>query len=72
MASRKKYFIVNPGGAIHEVQKEHAQRRLAYPGWRLAKPFEIKKLEAAGGNQTAERPLCKPWTPLVEIVEDPI
>jgi len=64
MAERKakRYFIVNPAGAIHEVTKEHAKMRLAQPGYRQAKAAEVKKWQEAGGNQRFDKPICTPFS----------
>jgi len=51
----KRYFVVNPLGVVHEVTKEHAKELLKQSGWRMAKPDEIKALEALKGNQTPKR-----------------
>lgn len=56
------YYLVNPAGAIHNVDKEHARYRLASPGWRLATEAEIVLLQNTR-TQRFDRPLCKPWTP---------
>jgi hypothetical protein len=58
----KRYFIVNPAGAIHEVTREMARERLRQVGYRMATAEEVARLEAAGGNQRADRPLCEPWS----------
>ena len=39
--AEREYFIVNPKGTIHIVTREHAQSRLASPGWRMAVSEEI-------------------------------
>ncbi|MCK5641112.1 MAG: hypothetical protein KAJ19_09955 [Gammaproteobacteria bacterium] len=39
--AEREYFIVNPKGTIHIVTREHAQMRLASPGWRMANAKEI-------------------------------
>lgn len=62
-AAPKRYFVVNPKGAIHEVTREHARERLAQPGWRLATKEEIAELEARGGRQVFDNPICRPWSP---------
>lgn len=61
-AAPKRYFIVNPAGAIHEVTKAIARMRLKQIGYRMATAEEVARLEAAGGNQRADRPLCEPWS----------
>jgi len=59
----RRYFLVNPKGAIHEADREHARVRLGQPGWRLATPAEVQALEDAGGEQRFDRPICAPWSP---------
>ena len=59
----KTYYIVNPAGAVHAVDYEHAKWRLALPGWRSATAAEVAALNAAGGNQVHDRPIAPPWTP---------
>lgn len=68
----KRYFIVNPAGAIHEVDYDHAQERLKQPGYRSATKAEVKKLQAAGGNQRFDQPICEPFkaTPVAIEIED--
>lgn len=72
-ASADRYFIVNKSGTIHEVDAEHAQMRLAQPGFRLATLEEVKELMARGGNQRCDDPICEPWStkpaPLVGLEE---
>lgn len=59
----RRYFIVNPAGAIHEVSVDLARERLQQAkGYRMATKDEIALLEAAGGNQRADSPLCPRWT----------
>ena len=57
----KRYFVVNPAGAIHEVVKEHAQGLLKKPGYRSAKAAEVRKLKAQKGNQRFNQPICEPF-----------
>lgn len=66
----RRYFLVNPRGAIHEVSREHAAARLVTPGWRLATPDEIAQLEIAGGHQVADKPICRPWSPDPDVQLD--
>lgn len=66
----KVYWLVNPSGAIHAVDRAHAQERLRVLGWRIATVDEVAKLEAAGFNQRADRPICAPWNPTIE--DDPL
>ena len=65
----KRYFIVNPAGAIHEVKDDHARKLLARPGYRSATAAEVKKLNAAGGNQRWDDPICEPFTTEPAAVE---
>lgn len=70
----RRYFIVNPKGTIHEVDREHARERLRIAGWRVATAEEIAAYDAAGGNQVAGKPLAKPWQPdpdaAIDALED--
>jgi len=56
------YYLVNPGGAIHGVDREHARWRLASPGWRLATEDEIVTYKGQA-IQRSDRPICTPWSP---------
>lgn len=58
----KRYFIVNPSGAIHECTYAHAKNRLKEVGWRMATGEEVKAYNAAKGHQVAGEPLAKPWS----------
>lgn len=59
----KQYWIVNRKGTIHQVTREHARERLREAGWRMATQDEVAALAARGGHQTADKPICKPWSP---------
>lgn len=60
------FYLVNPGGAIHSCDREHAKGRLRQPGWRLAEDSEIEVyLETK--VQRHDRPICEPWTPEPEV-----
>jgi hypothetical protein len=61
--SGRRYFIVNPKGCIHEVEREHAKWRLSIVGWRMATAAEVAELDARGGEQRADDPICTPWSP---------
>ncbi len=63
VGSMKTYFLVNPGGAIHEAPRELAAERLREAGWRLATADEVAELKRRGGHQTADNPVCEPWNP---------
>lgn len=56
------YYLVNPGGAIHGVDREHAAWRLKSAGWRLATEEEIV-VYLGQPLQIHDRPICAPWTP---------
>lgn len=56
------YYIVNPAGAIHGVDREHAKWRLAAPGWRLATEDEIATYKGQK-VQRSDKPICVPWSP---------
>jgi hypothetical protein len=58
----KRYFVVNPAGAIHEVPRSLAATRLKQIGYRMATADEVSRLEAAGGNQRAKNPICAPFS----------
>jgi pyruvate/2-oxoglutarate dehydrogenase complex dihydrolipoamide acyltransferase (E2) component len=36
------YYIVNPAGAVHSCDRDHAKGRLGQAGWRLAEDPEIE------------------------------
>ncbi len=67
----RRYFIVNKAGAIHEVDREHARVRLAQVGFRMATAAEVAELEARGGEQRANDPICTPWSPDPDALIDP-
>lgn len=56
------YYLVNPGGAVHGVDREHAAWRLKTAGWRLATEEEIATY-LGQPLQVHDRPICQPWTP---------
>ena len=56
------YYIVNPAGAIHGVDREHARDRLKIAGWRLATEEEVA-IYKDQPIQRADRPICQPWNP---------
>ena len=57
----KEYFIVNPGGAVHGVTKEHARERLKQHGFRMARPAEVKRYKSQK-VQTSEKPIAPKFT----------
>lgn len=77
-AQAKRYFIVNPAGALHEVSKERAIEMLRwYPGSRMATPGEIAKWEAyveenkksknSHKGSRAFGPVAEAWEPEQEV-----
>lgn len=60
------FYIVNPAGAVHSCDKDHARTRLTQLGWRLAEDGEIERyLEQ--DIQRADQPIATPWSPEPEI-----
>lgn len=56
------YYLVNPAGAIHSADKDHAKWRLADAGWKLATEQQI----AVYLQQPVQRhnsPIAPVWTP---------
>lgn len=60
------FYLVNPAGAIHSCDREHAKNRLRQPGWRLAEDPEIEVYQETP-VQRHDRPICEPWTPEPEV-----
>jgi len=58
----RAYYLVNPKGCIHVVDREHAAMRLRQVGWRLATKDEIAAYESVS-EQRFDRPLARPWSP---------
>lgn len=56
------FYLVNPSGAIHGVDRDHAKWRLAMPGWRLATEEEVTAYHA-NPVQRSDRPICPKWSP---------
>lgn len=56
------FYIVNPAGAVHSVEKAHARARLQKAGWRLANDGEIE-LYNESKIQRFDQPIAEPWTP---------
>lgn len=72
----KEYWIVNPHGTLHQVNRGHAQELLKKVGYRMATPAEIKKAKTpnrktADGKdrivQTYREPFGKPFTPVEDL-----
>lgn len=62
-SGRKAYYVVNPGGAIHDCPREIASACLRQPGFRMATAAEIEELVRRSGHQTADNPICARWDP---------
>jgi hypothetical protein len=60
--SERPYYIVNPKGCIHIVDRAHAANRLRQVGWRMATAAE-REAYHANGEQRFDRPLATPWSP---------
>lgn len=60
--ARGIYYLVNPAGAIHSVDREHARTRLAVAGWRLATEDEIATYKSQP-VQRSDAPIAPKWTP---------
>jgi len=59
----KRYFIVNPAGCVHEVERAHAEWRLKMgSGWRMAEEAEISAYLNAR-VQRADEPIAAPFDP---------
>ncbi|MCL4867760.1 MAG: hypothetical protein KJ063_02230 [Anaerolineae bacterium] len=65
----KRYFIVNPAGAIHEVTLDHAETLLRKVGFRSATQAEVNKLNAAKGEQRFDAPICTPFKAIPAAIE---
>ncbi|HEX9925307.1 MAG TPA: E3 binding domain-containing protein [Anaerolineae bacterium] len=63
------YYIVNPAGAVHSCDRDHAKGRLGQAGWRLAEDPEIE-VYVEQKVQRHKSPICEPWTPEPEIGAD--
>ncbi len=76
--NNKRYFIINPAGALHEVTKEHATERLTDdPRYRMATKAEIKKYldylasqKKNGSMSRAFPPVAPRWKPEAETGVD--
>ena len=59
----KGYYIVNPRGVIHCVDRTNATSQLKRVGYRLATKAEVGAYKAANGKQEVGKPLAKPYNP---------
>lgn len=62
------YYLVNPAGAVHGVDREHARWRLATAGWRMATEEEIARYRSQR-VQRHDRPIAAPWSPDAQLGE---
>ncbi len=62
------YYVVNPGGAIHDCSRDIAAACLLKPGYRMATDEEVAELKRRNGRQVPDSPICQPWTPESEEV----
>lgn len=58
----KRYFIVNPAGAVHEVTREHARARLKQVGYRMATRAEVVAYKRAPSHRGLG-PVAAAWSP---------
>lgn len=65
----REYFIVNPSGTVHQVNRDHANQRLRQVGWRVATKAEIATYKKAR-TQTTRRRIAAPWKPEVDAGPD--
>lgn len=66
----RKYFIVNPAGAVHEVTREHAALRLRQPGYRKPTAAEVAEYRSRK-VQAFDDPIAPGWDPTPEAFEEP-
>lgn len=81
MSENKRYFIVNPAGAVHEVTYEHAAQLLRRPGFRPATQEQVKKYMTPDPRfadathkkgkpiQRFDKPIGEPWNPAPESLD---
>ncbi len=69
--TQKVFYLVNPGGAIHEVTEQHARQRLALGrGWRVATKEQIAEYKRRGKHQTFDDPIAPRWVPTGETLPE--
>jgi hypothetical protein len=64
--SVKVYYVVNPGGAVHDVTEARARELLKESGWRIATTAEIAELKKRKGHQVADDPIAEPFAGSLE------
>ncbi|RLC72517.1 MAG: hypothetical protein DRI81_16270 [Chloroflexi bacterium] len=62
----KRYFIVNPAGAVHEVTRGHARSRLAEVGYRMATAAEVAAYKKAPAHRGLG-PVAVAWSPEPDV-----
>lgn len=65
-AGTKRYFIVNPAGAVHEVTREHARARLQEIGYRMATAKEVAAYKKAPAHRGLG-PVAAAWSPEPDV-----
>ncbi len=58
----KRYFIVNPAGAVHEVTRDLARERLRQVGYRMATAAEVAAYRKAPPHRGLG-PVAERWAP---------
>ncbi len=53
----KVIYIVNPAGAVHACNRDHARARLKQKGYRVATAEQVAELERRQGHQVADNPI---------------
>lgn len=62
MTKKKDYYIVNPAGAVHGVDYQHARARLRQVGYRQATETEVEEYMERQ-VQRFDDPIAAPWNP---------
>lgn len=60
------FYIVNPAGAVHTVDRDHCKYRLRQVGYRLATEDEIKAYQSQR-VQRPKNPIAPPWSPEPDV-----
>lgn len=64
----KRFFIVNPAGAVHEVDEAHAKWRLGMAGYRMAAKNEVDTY-LSQPIQRFDKPIAAPFNTEPEGIE---
>ena len=59
----KSFYLVNPGGTVHNMPETLARIRLQQVGWRMATKEEIATLFRRKGLQTTKSRIAPKWSP---------